>query len=423
MKMKQGYRKFLLLLLTLGMAALFGYSIYYIKYCIPDCIYLHTGKVNQVNLHMPVKTCVTCSGEEYFLWSENGLEQEVSLNPNEAFLLQSESSKHTSLDLSIFGKWKLKTIDLQFQDDSYVLPSGKPCGIYLKMDGIFVLGTEELMDINGTVLSPCQGILQPEDYIVAVNGIPIESKEELIELVQASQCNCMTLKVRRQEEYIEVSVTPVETAPEKYQIGAWVKDDLQGIGTITYIRSDGSYAALGHGISETATGSVVSIKEGALFQCKIKTILKGSVGNPGSFSGIICYGDAYYMGSVCKNQQNGIFGTLGLLDPYYQKVKPVPIGYKQEVKEGKASIICTLEEEPEEFEIEIVNVHPNNSDSNKSLVIKVTDERLLEKTGGIVQGMSGSPILQDGKLIGAVTHVFVNDPTKGYGIFIEDMLE
>ncbi|MGN0298838.1 MAG: SpoIVB peptidase [Lachnospiraceae bacterium] len=421
--MKNKYKQFLFILLASGVISLFGYSIYYIQYCIPNTLNLRIGEINQVNLHMPVTTNISCMGEDV-CWSQDGLENEVDVGPNEAFFLQSDEMGETSIELRLFGGIRYKTIDLHFQDDSYVIPSGLPCGIYLQTDGIFVLSIQELTDINGTVASPCQGILQPEDYILKVNDMEVETKEELIEYIQQSGRNPIQLHIRRGNQELDVSVTPMEVKADKYQIGVWVKDDLQGIGTITYVKADGSFGALGHGISESDTKSMIAIKQGALFESKIKCILKGSEGKPGSFSGIICYGSNYYMGSVQSNESCGIFGTLERLDDYYAAIEPVKIGYRQEVKTGKASILCTIENnQPEEFDIEILEVYTGEKENHKNLVIQVTDERLLDLTGGIVQGMSGSPIIQDGKLVGAVTHVLVNDPTRGYGIFIENMLD
>lgn len=422
-KMRKRYRSLLVFLLIMAITALFGYSIYYVNHYIPNNLYLHTGEVNQVNLHMPIDTSITCSDKEALLCSQEGRQTSMELAPNEAFLLQSGESKRTSLDLSAFGKIKLKSIQLEFQNDEYLLPLGMPCGIYLKTDGILVVDIETLNDIYGNVASPCNGILQPEDYIMEVNQQPVESKEELISFLQQNKAEKVTLRVRRGGEYFDVAVSPMETAQDEYRIGVWVKDDLQGIGTLTYVRADGSFGALGHGINETGTANAVQIKEGALFESKIRNVIKGSVGSPGSFSGMICYSANSYLGTVAKNTNLGIFGTLLQFPNYTLQMKPTMIAYQQEVKKGAATMLCSVGGQPEEFQVEILEVRANSDEHNKNLIFQVTDEQLLAQTGGIVQGMSGAPLLQNGKIIGAVTHVFVNDPTKGYGILIENMLE
>ena len=221
---------------------------------------------------------------------------------------------------------------------------------------------------------------------------------------------------------MEVSVSPAVTQDGKSKLGVWVRSDTQGIGTMTYIDLNGRFGALGHGISDTDTGEVVEISEGNLYDTQIVGVEKGAVGSPGVMSGVIYYGPGTLLGDVNANTEQGIFGTVNEKFMRDVTAESMEVGFKQDVKKGKASIRSGVSGEIKDYQIEILKVDYSNSHSNKSLVIQVTDPELLELTGGIVQGMSGSPIMQDGKIIGAVTHVFVNDPTKGYGIFVEDML-
>ena len=226
--------------------------------------------------------------------------------------------------------------------------------------------------------------------------------------------------VNRKGEKIPLSLAPVLTQEEEYKLGIWVRDNTQGIGTMTYVDEEGKFGALGHGISDTDTGQLLDVSGGELYQAQIVSIIRGTQGVPGELSGYIEYDEEKKIGVIEKNTDIGIFGQIF---PGTQLAKEkVMIGYKQEVKEGKAQLLMESEGKTEKYDIEITEIYGSQQDTNKSFQIQVTDPKLLAKTGGIVQGMSGSPILQDGKLIGAVTHVFVQDSAKGYGIFIENML-
>ena len=212
---------------------------------------------------------------------------------------------------------------------------------------------------------------------------------------------------------MEIRMNPVKTQDGMYKLGAWVRDDTQGIGTITYVEENGQFGALGHGISDMDTGKVVEIENGSLYETEILGIEKGAVGKPGVMAGVIYYGPGTELGTISSNTDDGIFGT----------VKPLEIGYRQDIQKGPAWIRSDVSGKLWDYEIEIQKVEYNPIQKNKSIVLRVTDETLLRITGGIVQGMSGSPIIQNGKIIGAVTHVFVDDSTCGYGIFIDRMLD
>ena len=263
--------------------------------------------------------------------------------------------------------------------------------------------------------------MQSGDYIEAINGQPLSDKEALVTNLNHMGESEALLRVRRAGKELELSVNTVKTEDGSRKLGAWVRDDTQGIGTMTYLEEDGSFGALGHGISDSDTGRVVEIENGALYETEILGIEKGSAGNPGVMAGVIYYGPGSRLGSVDQNTDCGIFGTVD--EKFRQKIleQPVEVGHRQDVKKGKAWIRSYVSGSACDYEIEIQRVDYSPARENKSLVFQVTDERLLRLTGGIVQGMSGSPILQNGKLVGAVTHVFVNDPTKGYGIFMENM--
>jgi len=231
------------------------------------------------------------------------------------------------------------------------------------------------------------------------------------------------MEVRRNGEMINVDMNPVQAEDGSYKLGAWVRDDTQGIGTVTYVDMNGSFGALGHGISDSDTGRLVDARGGELYSTEILGIEKGEPGKPGVMSGMIYYGPGTKLGEVSANTEEGIFGTVNARFKETVGTEAIPIGFRQDVKKGNAVIRSSVSGEVRDYAIEIQKVDHAAIQKNKGMTIKVVDEELLELTGGIVQGMSGSPIIQDGKLIGAVTHVLVNDPTRGYGIFIENMLD
>lgn len=215
----------------------------------------------------------------------------------------------------------------------------------------------------------------------------------------------------------------IECEDGSVKIGVWVREDTQGIGTLTFVGKDGKFAALGHGITDADTGVLMQIKSGKLYNTEIINIVKGTSGTPGEIMGMILASNSQIIGKIRKNTPLGISGKVSKV--FADKIserESFPVGLRQDIKKGPATIFCQLGEKIEEYNINIEDINRGSTD-NKGLVLKITDKRLLEKTGGIIQGMSGAPIIQNGKIIGAVTHVFVNDPTKGYGIFIEEMIE
>ena len=223
---------------------------------------------------------------------------------------------------------------------------------------------------------------------------------------------------------MELKVIPKKNQNGENKIGIWVRDNAQGIGTLTFVDENGKFGALGHGINDTDTSELMELGEGLLYKTNIIAIKKGTKGEPGELTGMISYSDKNVIGTISDNTEAGIFGTcdtgkISLMDEAHM----YPIGLKQEIRLGEAQIITTVDDTRETYDIEITEVRLDHDNVNRGIVIKITDPRLLSLTGGIVQGMSGSPIIQDGKLIGAVTHVLVQDSTKGYGIFIENMLE
>lgn len=320
------------------------------------------------------------------------------------------------------GVLPLKTIKVHTVEKQEVLVSGSPVGIYMETKGVLVIDSGEIMDREGIRRTPAEHIIQSGDYICEIDGKVLTGKRQLMQLVRENQGEPMELQVIRHQETIKLEMTPVETEDGSYKLGIWVRDNIQGIGTLTYVEPNGTFGALGHGISDTDTGERLEISDGDLYRADILSICKGTAGTPGELRGVINYREENRIGTICGNSQYGIRGQM---EPgkYTESMKKIPTGLKQEIQTGKAEIRCDIGDGIREYQCEILEIDSNARDTNKCFVLRITDDDLLSRTGGIVQGMSGSPVLQNGKLIGAITHVFVNDPTKGYGIFIENMME
>lgn len=320
------------------------------------------------------------------------------------------------------GVLPLKTIKVHTVEKQEVLVSGSPVGIYMETKGVLVIDSGEITDREGIRRTPAEHIIQSGDYICEIDGKVLTGKRQLMQLVRENQGEPMELQVIRHQETIKLEMTPVETEDGSYKLGIWVRDNIQGIGTLTYVEPNGTFGALGHGISDADTGERLEISDGDLYRADILSIRKGTAGTPGELRGVINYREENRIGTICGNSQYGIRGQM---EPgkYTESMKKIPTGLKQEIQTGKAEIRCDIGDGIREYQCEILEIDSNAKDTNKCFVLRITDDELLSRTGGIVQGMSGSPVLQNGKLIGAITHVFVNDPTKGYGIFIENMME
>ncbi len=307
--------------------------------------------------------------------------------------------------------------------ENYLIPGGMAVGIYMETNGVLVLGTDCIEGQDGMNYEPAEHLVKAGDYIIGINEQTIESKKELIAAVGNLTSESTILHIRRDGEEIDVKMKAVQTDTNEYKLGIWVRDNIQGLGTVTYLTQNNEFGALGHGIHDLDTGELLDIADGNLYATTIKGIQKGKSGSPGGIEGIIVYNTYNKLGSISDNTEAGIYGVMDKADSLVAKKDLIPICPKKEIDLGEATILCAVEGEVKEYGIEIIRLDFIHREVNKGIVIKVTDEKLLELTGGIVQGMSGSPILQNGRIVGAVTHVLVNDPARGYGIFIEDMLE
>lgn len=421
---KSKFYRWLGCIFWLSIVAVTGYTWYYMDQAVPDRVSIIQNQEEDFSFGLPLKATIISDSEEVSLGNESNIPaDQITISGRQHFSMIAGEQGSYQVGLKLFGLIKLKDIQVDVVDTRYAIPCGSPIGIYLKSDGVMVIGTGRITGPDGMEVEPAFGILKTGDYIEAFNGKPMKTKEDLISAVNDSGGQDSVVTVRRDGEPIDVSVKPIASSDGKYKLGAWVRDDTQGIGTITYVDMNGNFGALGHGISDSDTGDLVETSQGALYSTEIMGIEKGTIGKPGLLSGVIYYGPQSHMGDISQNTNEGIFGTVNQQFKKQLTGEPMEIACRQDVKPGVAYIRSNVSGELEDYEIEIQKVDYNASHKNKSMVIKVTDPRLLELTGGIVQGMSGSPIIQDGKLAGAVTHVFVQDASRGYGILIENMLE
>lgn len=329
------------------------------------------------------------------------------------------------MDVKWLGLIPLKSVEIQVVGEREVSAAGLPIGIFLKTKGVMVVGVGSFNDRNGAVHEPAKSRLAEGDYIVSYNGEEVTGKKQFMSLLSENQGTEVLLGIERDGAYLEERVTPAQNQNGEYKMGIWIRDNAQGVGTLTFVDEQGNFGALGHGITDSDTGELMELGRGSLYGTKIVAVRKGTDGVPGELTGMIEYDDENVIGEITKNTPYGIFGHLNLdkLAENGINLETQQIGLKQDIHLGAATMISSVNEEMKEYDIEITAIHMGNDGGNKGLELLVTDEELLNLTGGIVQGMSGSPILQDGKVVGAVTHVLVNAPEKGYGIFIEEMLQ
>lgn len=398
---KYSYRKLLIILFMLN---LFAITVFYIKYCksqLPNTIHIKKGEKISLCYNIPASATIN--------------NQKIKLN--RTFIFQKCSSGQYEMKTSLFVAIPLKKIKVKVVDGQKVIPSGQVVGIYVETNGLLVIDTDGFTGENGVDHAPSKNKLYRGDYIKKIDGADVLSKKQFIEKINQSNGNSVTLTVSRRSKVLKIKIKPeFSKTDHMYKIGAWIRDNTQGIGTMTYIKKD-SFGGLGHGIYDMDTGKLLKIKGGFLLTPQIYSIKKGKSGTPGEIVGSIEYKEENIIGSIKKNTEKGIYGTVSDTES-----KAYEIGYRQDVKKGKAYILSNLTGSMKKYEIRISKVVPSDTDVLKSMEIEVTDKRLLNLTNGIIQGMSGSPIIQDGKLIGAVTHVFVDDPTKGYAILMETMI-
>lgn len=360
---------------------------------------------------------------EYYYVSGSGVSSltcffDVTLTAKEdALSASTDNCVEADAELKLFGIIPIKDAKVTKSDPPMLIPGGTPIGIKLLTDGVMVV---KVQDVEKGVCPAVDAGICAGDNIIEADGVKISSSSQLSEIISASKGNAVQITLTRDGQTIQTAINPVFSENDgTYKGGMWIRDSSAGVGTLTFIDPyTGIYGALGHPISDCDTYKMLPLGSGEIADVTITGYESGTRGCPGELYGKFVSGLA--SGSIIKNCDQGVFGKM----TYASKKDAIPIAFKSEVKTGAAKMLATIEgNSPKEYDVEIEKLSLSPAAKTKNIVIRVTDGELLEQTGGIVQGMSGSPIIQDGKLVGAVTHVFVSDPTRGYGILIEDMLE
>jgi len=418
------YKKALYFLLILGLAGIMA-SLYYSMWSsVPSTIMIKAGVDQELDFKVPASGELYREAVEVSGSAGVSSERENSLHVDfgKVVTVRANQVDQYKLYLKLFGMIPLKEVDVEVIQDIKLKPAGIPIGIYVKTKGVLVVGIGDFEGEDGQTYSPAKYVLQTGDYILEINDQEINAKKELIEIIDHSEGQEMVFTVQRGESLIEVKAKPEQNKNGEYKMGIWVRDNAQGVGTMTYIDENGCFGALGHGINDIDTSTLMTLSKGTLYHTEIIGITRGSVGSPGELTGFIEYDDNNIMGEITDNTARGIFGicTPETEESAYSDF--LPLGLKQEIEKGPAQIICSLGDGAQVYDVKITDINLENDNINRGIVLEITDPELLATTGGIVQGMSGSPIIQNGKLIGAVTHVLVQDPSRGYGIFIEEML-
>lgn len=338
--------------------------------------------------------------------------------------LQANQTGDYHLRFDLMGCIPVKETLLKVVKEQYVYPSGQSAGVKILTDGVLVLSLGAIVDSQNVQHLPAKEAgLEPGDYIFEVNGEKLRNNKHLSQIVQECGGSPLELEYKRHAKSIKTVITPVAAGEDgKLALGMWVRDSTAGLGTVTFYTQDKQkFAALGHCISDVDTGETMTVRDGELVKSKVIGQTKGKRGEPGELKGIFDE-PQQEVGRIKLNTPYGLYGNV--TDPSaVREGNPIPLALRNEVKTGPAKILATIDGyEVKEYNVEILKIFHQQTQSIKNMVIQVTDPELLDKTGGIVQGMSGSPIIQNGKLVGAVTHVFVNDPQKGYAVFVEWML-
>lgn len=393
----------------------------------PEELRLFAGQHKQLQLAIPVNAQVTIKDPE--ILRVNGVaKHSFQVDLKQPIFLQSERSGQTEMKLKLFGAIPLKTVKVSVVPDLKVIPGGQTIGVKIKSAGVLVVG-HHLVTVDGNKrISPGEEAdIRIGDLIVKMNGTRLNDVGKVADLVKKAgeSKQPLELTILRDKQEIKVRLSPSYDIEDKaYRLGLYIRDSAAGVGTLTfYSPSQKIYGALGHIITDMDTQTPIVIGNGEIVHSNVTSISKSQSGEPGEKRAQI-FKESKVLGTIEKNTPFGIFGKMVRFPDHGIATEPIPVAFAEEVKVGPAKIYTVLNgQKVEQFDIQVVHVSKQDYPATKGMVIKVTDPKLLAKTGGIVQGMSGSPIIQDGKMIGAVTHVFVNDPTSGYGCFIEWMLQ
>lgn len=392
---------------------------------VPNELRLLEGSPEHVQLSMPVMGTLINSNPE--ILHVNGTKaREVMVDLRQPLSVEPRKAGEAHLQVK-WGNIPIKHVKVNVLPDVRVYPGGQSIGVKLRTAGVLVVG-HHLVDSGKEKVSPGEKAdLHVGDMIIKMNDLYVNDMNDVKKLVNEAgeKGQPIQMLVVRGNEKLTKTLTPVKDAKDnEYRIGVYIRDSAAGVGTLTFYEPKSRiYGALGHVISDIDTGQAIVVGDGQIVQASVTSIQKGESGNPGEKFARF-YKENETMGTIVRNTPFGIFGKMKNMPKQNLYPKPIPIALAEQVEEGPAKILTVVDgQKVEQFDVEIVNVVKQHYPATKGMIVKITDKRLLEKTGGIVQGMSGSPIIQNGKLVGAITHVFVNDPTSGYGCFVEWMLQ
>lgn len=391
--------KLMAILINVAVISVLCVVVYFNKN-LPNNYYITSG--SELKLSGIIET-TPCSGYVY-----NNFETKNGNN-----ILQAE--------LKLLGIIPIKTINIQEVDEPVLVPCGNPFGIKLLTDGVIVVEVSSFETSAGFKAPAMEAGIKNGDIIKTINGKIVMSNEDIEKIIVESEGESLLFSVFRNDKNIFVKVKPEQCVSDNsYRIGLWVRDSSAGIGTLTFYNPEtGVFAGLGHPVCDVDTGNILPLYEGEVVDVNVNGIKKGKAGVPGELLGTFSSNTA--VGSLEINCDSGLYGYIS--EPENNN-DAIPLGMRHEIEIGEAYIYTTINgNKPEKYKITIEKIDLHNSEDSKNMIIRVTDKKLLEETGGIVQGMSGSPIVQNGKIIGAVTHVFVNNPTKGYAIFADTMYD
>jgi len=408
------------LILLLGTVSWFFVSnIFYF----PDTVHLLAGQENRLDFGLPYSAVIKSDPESVAVISVNDkpVEDNIEIALNSGVSVSSRDETSMNMVVSVFGI-PVKNVGVDVIPDTEVVPCGITVGVRINTNGIMVLGTGVVNGRDGKARKPSEGILKSGDIIISLDGIELESKEQLIRLVAESERETVNLRIKRNEQILNAEIKPALADDGVRRIGVWVRDSTKGIGTVTYYNPQNKkFGALGHGILDVDTKKLMTVKTGEIMKTEIVSVKKGKKGGPGELIGNIH--SSKVLGTIKSNTDLGLYGTINDSAEGLPSER-IHIALQGDVHEGPAVILSNVYgDEAKRYDVYIESVNRYSSDDSKGMVVRVTDPGLITKTNGIVQGMSGSPIIQDGRLIGAITHVFVQNPAKGYGIFIENMIK
>lgn len=373
-------------------------------------------------------SCISSIPNNIFLLNDEELQIKIipGIELIETAQTSNDNSNITNVELKLFGNISLKNINITKLDEVRVVPVGKVIGLKMYTNGVLIVGMSEIEDKNDSINKPYENSdIKPGDTILKIDEEMIESIDNLKNVVNNSEGKELKLTILRNGNVLNTSIVPVEIDEQKYQLGLWVKDAATGVGTMTFYEPEtNSFGILGHGITDSDTNSLINIDSGELVTARVISLKRGVENEPGEIKGTII--NSQTIGKINKNTLFGVFGTLNNLTALnIDSSNSIEVASRDEITEGEAKILCSINSSnvSKEYKIEIEKIYKENDYNNKSMLIKITDEELLKETGGIIRGLSGAPIIQNGKFVGAVTNVLVSNPRIGYAIFGDMMIK